>query len=150
MSKAQKLKNDLISNLIKHTAVKGALEKGNIENESKLSSQNSIPSIAGSSRSDDMYKLPDLPKSNEPNSDEEIIPDDTELSPRKQTKWIGNIHNVNVNTEEFQNLPADVRYDILNDLKETRKQSSWSRMHDMPEVSKLQKFKNGIIVLRII
>ncbi|OXU18387.1 hypothetical protein TSAR_010302 [Trichomalopsis sarcophagae] len=136
-SKAQKLKNDLINNLIKHTAVKGALEKGNNDGESSVAQQfKDATAIPGSSKVQDMYKLPEMPSTSTcGDSDDYMDSDDelqTQLSPRKQTKWMGNIHSVDVNTEEFKNLPADVRYDILTDLKETRKQNSWGRMHELP------------------
>ena len=137
-SKAQKLKNDLINNLIKHTAVKGALDKGNDEGESSTAEQlKDSTSIAGSSRFQDMFELPNISSTSKLNLDDYIDSDDSELelSPRKQTKWAGNIHSVDVNTEEFKNLPADVRYDILTDLKETRKQNSWGRIHELPAVS---------------
>ncbi|XP_058800041.1 DNA excision repair protein ERCC-5 homolog [Phymastichus coffea] len=136
-SKAQKLKNDLINNLIKHTAVKGALDKGNDEGESSTIQHFKDPkAIPGTSKIPDMYFLPDMPSTSQfTDSDDYIRSDEDDqlnLSPRKQTKWMGNIHTVNINTEEFKNLPADVRYDILTDLKETRKQSSWGRIHELP------------------
>ncbi|NP_001153363.1 mutagen-sensitive 201 [Nasonia vitripennis] len=134
-SKAQKLKNDLINNLIKRTAVKGALEKGNDDGESSAAQQfKDATAIPGSSKfktCTNCLKCQALVGDSDDymDSDDEI---QTELSPRKQTKWMGNIHSVDVNTEEFKNLPADVRYDILTDLKETRKQNSWGRIHELP------------------
>lgn len=44
------------------------------------------------------------------------------------------LHTLDVNSEEFLSLPPDVRHDILSELKETRKQNSWGRIHEMPEV----------------
>lgn len=88
----------------------------------------------------DMFALPDMPNISNVQaygSDDEYDSDmseSVELSPRKQSKWMGNIHNVDVTTNEFKALPADVRYDILTDLRETRKQNSWGRLHEMPEV----------------
>lgn len=136
--------------MIKHTAVKGALDKGNDEGESSSTQQFKDPiAIPGTSKMPDMYFLPTMPSSSQDldpddyiRSDEE---DQLELSPRKQTKWMGNIHTVNIKTEEFQNLPADVRYDILTDLKETRKQSSWGRIHELPTVSNFLFLVNEII-----
>lgn len=84
----------------------------------------------------DMFALPDMPSTSNVESYISDNDSDTsvELSPRKQSKWMGNIHHVDVANSEFKALPADVRYDILNDLKETRKQNSWGRLHEMPEV----------------
>lgn len=47
------------------------------------------------------------------------------------------LHSIDVNSADFKALPADMRHDILSELKETRKQSSWGRIHEMPEVWKL-------------
>lgn len=44
------------------------------------------------------------------------------------------LHTLDVHSEEFLSLPPDVRHDILSELKETRKQNSWGRLHEMPEV----------------
>lgn len=134
MSKAQKMKADLINNLIKHTVVKSTLNKENVDGKTESSqTTNNIykkPSI------NDVFKLPELTNTDEKDY---LSSDDSDssmqLSPRKQTKWMGNIHNVDLTTSEFKSLPADVRYDILTDLKETRKQSSWGRLHEMPEES---------------
>lgn len=135
-SKAQKMKADLINNLIRHTAVKSALT-------TKPSNEGpSVPQIGSNLQSkptvNDMFKLPELPAATkiEPDLSDDYDSDSSvQLSPRKQTKWMGNIHNVDVASTEFKSLPADVRYDILTDLKETRKQNSWGRLHEMPEES---------------
>jgi len=137
MSKAQKMKTDLINNLIKHSVVKSVLNK-----DSKLDQNNGTKQITINMRTknseDDMFILPDMPSTSnmQSNISDDESDSDTSLkqSPRKQSKWMGNIHNVDVATNEFKALPADVRYEILNDLKETRKQSSWSRLHEMPYV----------------
>lgn len=132
------MKHDLIQNLIKHTAVKGvlALGSGDKQQSSSQESSNSKNSTP------DMFKLPSMPRQNESLSEEQLddyedYDSDTsvELSPRKQSKWKGNIHNVDVTSADFKALPADVRFDVLTDLKETRKQNSWGRLHEMPEVS---------------
>jgi len=43
-----------------------------------------------------------------------------------------NLNAIDVTSVYFKNLPADVRHEILNDIKETRKQSSWGRLHELP------------------
>lgn len=140
LTKAQKLKNDLINSLVKQTAVKGALEKNNsVKGQEVL--QNFLSALPGTSSSEpDMYDLPEIPSMKEIFASDQNYKlddddDEKELSPRKQIKWCGNIHSVNVNTEEFKSLPADIRYDILSELKETRKQNSWGQVHQMPSVS---------------
>ncbi|XP_032665302.1 DNA repair protein complementing XP-G cells homolog [Odontomachus brunneus] len=138
-SKAQKMKADLINNLIKHSVVKTVLNKDSKVDQSDGATQITI-NLQTKRAEPDMFALPDLPSTSSDLqtyvSDEECDSDvSVELSPRKQSKWMGNIHNVDVTTSEFKALPADVRYDILTDLRETRKQNSWGRLHEMPEES---------------
>ncbi|KYN32620.1 hypothetical protein ALC56_13102 [Trachymyrmex septentrionalis] len=136
MSKAQKMKADLINNLIKHRVVKTVLNKDSKDQTSKAIQINT-------QTNEDMFVLPDMPSisnsqsyvDDDPPVDEEDSDSPVELSPRKQSKWMGNIHNVDVTSNEFKALPADVRYDILTDLKETRKQNSWGRLYEMPQES---------------
>ncbi|XP_036150142.1 DNA repair protein complementing XP-G cells homolog isoform X2 [Monomorium pharaonis] len=138
-SKAQKMKVDLINNLIRHSVVKTVLNKDpKDENSNREPTQ--ITMNMQTKRSDqDIFDLPDTPSVSNIQSyvDDDQHDSDTvvELSPRKQSKWTGNIHNVDVTSNEFKALPADVRYDILTDLKETRKQNSWGRLHEMPQES---------------
>ncbi|XP_043274547.1 DNA excision repair protein ERCC-5 homolog isoform X2 [Venturia canescens] len=139
-TKAEQMKHDLIQNLIKHAAVKGVLALGNGDKQTNSSQGSSISKSSDSAP--DMFKLPSIPSQNESFSDDQLDDNEdydsetsVELSPRKQSRWKGNIHNVDVTSDDFKALPADVRYDVLTDLKETRKQNSWGRLHEMPEVS---------------
>ncbi|XP_059474980.1 DNA excision repair protein ERCC-5 homolog isoform X2 [Neocloeon triangulifer] len=43
--------------------------------------------------------------------------------------------NFNPNSKEFKQLPANSRLEILSHLKDTRKQNSWGRIHEMPQES---------------
>lgn len=45
------------------------------------------------------------------------------------------IHSVDVESPAFRALPAEVRHDILSDLKDTRKQNSWRHLDQMPQKS---------------
>ncbi|XP_076762317.1 rad2 superfamily protein mus201 [Xylocopa sonorina] len=135
-NKAQQMKAELINNLIKHSTVKKVLNTER-DNTAKGSSE-IVVNLQTKQTVDDMFKLPDLPSTSKTDlciNDEYNSDSSVELNQQKQTKWIGNIHNVDVNCAEFKALPADVRYNILTDLKETRKQSSWGRLHEMPEES---------------
>ncbi|XP_076234082.1 rad2 superfamily protein mus201 [Calliopsis andreniformis] len=135
-NKAQQMRTDLINNLIKHSAVKTVL---NSENQNATNDSSEIAIKLPSKRTiDDIFKLPNMPSTSKAElnvSDDYDSDSSIELSPRKQTKWIGNIHHVDVTSAEFRALPADMRYEILTDLKETRKQNSWGRLHEMPEES---------------
>lgn len=144
------MKADLINNLIKHSVVKTVLNKDSKVDQTNGAMQAMINMQTNCSK-EDMFTLPDMPSTskmqtyisdNEDDSDTSV-----ELSPRKQSKWMGNIHNVDVTSSEFKALPADVRYDILTDLKETRKQNSWGRLHEIPQVCMyVQELKNFIYI----
>ena len=108
---------------------------------------------------DDIFKLPDLPstsKSNTTNANDDQTTDDSlnessfysedqtttgstddssfdESNPRNA--YNSNLQGIDVRSKEFLQLPADVRHEILVDIKETRKQSSWGRLHELPSRS---------------
>lgn len=75
------------------------------------------------SEKDDMFKLPPM------NEDHLMAGPSTEtaISPTKLT-----LHSIDVDSSNFKTLPADIRHEILSDIKETRKQSSWGRLHELP------------------
>ncbi|KAK0172276.1 hypothetical protein PV328_005614 [Microctonus aethiopoides] len=127
--KAVQMKNDLLHNLMKHSLIKGVLahKTGEKVETSTSSSQKN------SNQTDDMFMLPLLSTNLADDQDSNESDSSVELSPRKQTKWKGNIYSVDVTSDDFKALPVDVRYDILTDLKETRKQNSWGRLHEIPQ-----------------
>lgn len=45
-----------------------------------------------------------------------------------------NIHSADFSSESFRSLPPETQHEILLQLKDTKKQSSWNSMHEMPEV----------------
>ena len=38
-------------------------------------------------------------------------------------------------SQEFKNLPKELKYEVLTELCERRKQSSWNKLHEMPKSS---------------
>lgn len=131
------MKTDLINNLIKHSVVKTVLDGEGRPGADQNGGVKIMINFQTKRTSDeDMFALPDMPGAAQTTliSDDDSDDASVELSPRKQSKWMGNIHSVDVTSSEFKALPADVRYDILTDLKETRKQNSWGRLHEMPQV----------------
>lgn len=68
-------------------------------------------------------------------SEEEDFEDDssdsTEPSPLKQY----DLHSIDTKSPYFLSLPLETRHEILTELKETRKQSSWGRLHELPKKS---------------
>ncbi|KAJ8964830.1 hypothetical protein NQ314_004638 [Rhamnusium bicolor] len=55
----------------------------------------------------------------------------TDSSPVKH--W--DLHTIDMSNVHFKSLPVDVRHEILTELKETRKQNSWGRLHELPKQS---------------
>lgn len=119
MSEADKIQRQLLDTLLKHTAVSKVLS------EKIEASMGSIPKPLNKKDKDDLYILP---QNNEldhtlSSSDEESYTEGstTESSPNKS--W--DLHTIDMDSVNFKSLPVDVRHEILTDLKETRKQSSW-------------------------
>jgi hypothetical protein len=51
-----------------------------------------------------------------------------------------NIHSVDVTSEAFRALPTEIQHEILLELRDTRKQSSWNKIDQMPQVSLIVNF----------
>lgn len=86
---------------------------------------------------DDLFVLPPMAEglgvSRLADSDDDI----EEVVESEEQKLIGDlgaseIAKIDVTHPLFKSLPADKRHAILFELKETRKQSSWGRLHEMP------------------
>ncbi|XP_065078121.1 DNA excision repair protein ERCC-5 homolog [Ochlerotatus camptorhynchus] len=86
---------------------------------------------------DEMFKLPPL-KEDSPfknaDSSQTDLDDSCSSWDEKSSKtyYHLNLNAIDVTSVHFKNLPADVRHDILSDIKETRKQNSWGRLHELP------------------
>lgn len=107
-----RLHKQLLSTLLKHSAV------------SKVLSEKAKASIAEKEdESEDLFALPPQADSSSEDSDD--------FDGAKN--W--DIHSIDMESESFRNLPADVRHEILTEIKETRKQSSWGRLHELPTQS---------------
>lgn len=87
-------------------------------------------SVAKTSRptKEDMYMLPPNTEldSTISSSEDESYSESTTTDSSPTKNW--DLHAVDVNSVHFKSLPIDVRHDILTDLKETRKQSSWGKL----------------------
>ncbi|XP_044750492.1 DNA excision repair protein ERCC-5 homolog [Coccinella septempunctata] len=124
ISEADKIQKQLLDTLIKHSAVSKVLGE---------KAKNELASVSSSKQEktgDDLFKLPKAEEKSE-KSDEEDSSESDNGSPTKH--W--NLHNIDTRSEHFKSLPADVRHEILTELKETRKQSSWGRLHELPTQS---------------
>lgn len=112
---SEKLREKLLKNLLKQRAVSQVLDEIRAEQ-------------SGTTKKPDMFELPPSALSDADGSDNESVESVEECNHR-----FADLHSVDVTCDEFKTLPADVRHDILTELKETRKQSSWGRIHLMPE-----------------
>jgi DNA excision repair protein ERCC-5 len=124
---ANRLREQLLKNLVKHSALKQILG----------TEANNVDLRIRQIKESDMFELPpEKRKLDEALSGHE---DDTFSSEEEiyfHKKWATtDLHAVDVSSSQFKSLPADVRHDILSELKETRKQSSWGRLHEMPKES---------------
>jgi hypothetical protein len=77
-------------------------------------------------------------------AEEDTLSSEEDLHSHKN--WsVADLHAIDVSSSHFKSLPADVRHDILSELKETRKQSSWGRLHEMPKVKNLNIYSGKVI-----
>ena len=86
-------------------------------------------------RDKDIFELPEMP----PKEEEDVIisSDDSDSETDLILEQVGlkNVHDVyqvDVESEQFVNLPKNIQYEVLNDLKGKKKQNSWAKMHEMP------------------
>ncbi|XP_039969610.1 DNA excision repair protein ERCC-5 isoform X2 [Bactrocera neohumeralis] len=96
---------------------------------------------------DDIFILPELPAQKESKKNQEYM--DSCLSSFLEVseadsffddsnpwgEYTANIQAIDVRSEHFKSLPPEVRHEILVDIKDTRKQSSWGRLHELPSSS---------------
>lgn len=85
---------------------------------------------------DELYALPSSEidstiSSSEEEEFETESSDSVEQSPLKQY----DLHSIDTKSPYFQSLPLETRHEILTELKETRKQNSWGRLHELPKKS---------------
>uniref|UniRef100_A0A182Q548 Uncharacterized protein n=1 Tax=Anopheles farauti TaxID=69004 RepID=A0A182Q548_9DIPT len=79
---------------------------------------------------DAIFKLPPMKAPDEPI---DLDRSDSSMDEKASRNYYHlNLNAIDVTSIYFKNLPADVRHEILNDIKETRKQSSWGRLHELP------------------
>ncbi|KAM3964759.1 rad2 superfamily protein mus201 [Aphomia sociella] len=116
-SESERIKRELTLLLSKKTAISSLLGK-------QISPKKHTTDTASS---DDLFKLPALPvREEESESDSE---DET------SSGSIIDLHTVDVESESFKNLPVKEKYDLLIELKETRKMNSWGKLNELPKKS---------------
>ncbi|XP_014368523.2 DNA repair protein UVH3 [Papilio machaon] len=118
-SESERLKRELALLLGKRTAIGSLLGK-------QISPKKANP--ATDVNRDDMFKLPALPQKEEESESESEDEQDSSASTI-------DLHTVDVESENFKNMPAKEKYDLLIELKETRKMNSWGKLHTLPKKS---------------
>ncbi|KAH8353421.1 hypothetical protein KR084_010831 [Drosophila pseudotakahashii] len=136
-NEADRIQALLLQSLAKEKVVQQALGKNA---ELLLKSPVKRPPPAKKNDEDDLFKLPELPAAsagldNTGESDQDTSASASDSSFDESTarhSYNSSLQAIDVKSQHFRNLPADVRHEILTDIKETRKQSSWGRLHELP------------------
>ncbi|XP_038108566.1 DNA repair protein complementing XP-G cells homolog [Culex quinquefasciatus] len=134
-NEADRLQQLLLETLAKEKVVQQALGSAT----SLLVSPSKKPGNSSKEQGepDEMFKLPPLKEDSPFKNADSSATDLDESNSSWDEKGSKNFYHLNLNAIDvtsvhFKNLPADVRHDILSDIKETRKQSSWGRLHELP------------------
>ncbi|XP_064166038.1 DNA excision repair protein ERCC-5 homolog [Anguilla rostrata] len=120
-----------LKTFLKRQAIKAALGE---------KSQEKFPSISSVRREevDDMYVLPAL-EERERNSSDEEMEKEWEQSTQNQIMWqdhmLENPNSMDIDSEEFAVLPAEIKHEILKDMKEFSKRRR-TMIEKPPEMSK--------------
>ncbi|XP_039479425.1 DNA excision repair protein ERCC-5 homolog [Drosophila santomea] len=136
-NEADRIQALLLQSLAKEKVVQQALGKNA---ELLLKSPVKRPPPAKKNDEDDLFKLPELPAASEGQDGQGESEQDTSASASDSSfdestarhSYNSSLQAIDVKSQHFRNLPADVRHEILTDIKETRKQSSWGRLHELP------------------
>ncbi|EDW57647.2 DNA excision repair protein ERCC-5 isoform X2 [Drosophila virilis] len=143
-NEADRIQALLLQSLAKEKVVQQALGT-NAELLLKSPSKRAVTGKSSKDDEDDLFKLPELPEA----SAAQIGESDCELDNQEFTggnttsdssfdestarhTYNASLQGIDVRSQHFKSLPADIRHEILTDIKETRKQSSWGRLHELP------------------
>ncbi|CAL4220032.1 unnamed protein product [Meganyctiphanes norvegica] len=130
-STATKVRERLLNNLLKSQAVRQALGK-----HGPGPAAFHVPKAP---RKTDMFELPPLPvKEEKEEKDEGKTSLDSDSSDDETTSLllninVPNLHQFDVESQEFKSLPLESQSIILSELALTRKQNSWGIVNEMPE-----------------
>lgn len=141
-NEADKLQQLLLESLAKERVVQQALGPSTI---ALLTSPQKAKKSNNDDDDNDMFKLPPIQevsadKSTDDDSMTDLTESDGSFDEKSRKQYSQNLQSIDVTSSYFQSLPPDIRHEILSDLKETRKESSWGRLHELPVES--QSFSN--------
>lgn len=155
-SESERLKRELALILSKKTAVSSLLGK---QISPKTSTVNDV-------NNDDIFKLPALPQRDDESESEYVVGfaimiymyfyniltrkyfatifrSDEECS----SSSVADLHTVDMESDNFKNLPVKEKYELLIELKETRKMNSWGKLHELPKKSdNFSDFQVGYLI----
>nr|XP_036212616.1 DNA repair protein complementing XP-G cells homolog [Bactrocera oleae] len=144
-NEANRIQALLLESLAKEKVVQQAL---GVNAQLLMKSPNKRKISHNENEKDDIFKLPDLHAEKESKKDQEYTDSSlsyySEVSEAESSiddsnpwrEYNANIQAIDVRSEHFKSLPPEVRHEILVDIKDTRKQSSWGRLHELPSSSK--------------
>lgn len=85
--------------------------------------------------SDDLYNLPPLPDNPIPKSEDEYLDSVDWRHTEFSKEDIRYLNQIDLDSDEFKNLPPDMKQEILATLKESRKHRTWEQYAELPEDS---------------
>ncbi|XP_027413736.1 DNA repair protein complementing XP-G cells isoform X4 [Bos indicus x Bos taurus] len=118
----------LLKTFLKRQVIKTAL---------KSKREEALPSLTQVQREDDIYALPPLQEKEKNSSEEEDEKEWQERMSQKQAlqeEFFQNPHAVDIESEDFNSLPLEVKHEILTDMKEFTKRRR-TLFEAMPEES---------------
>lgn len=143
-NEADRIQALLLQSLAKEKVVQQALGT-NAELLLKSPSKRAVAGKSSKNDEDDLFKLPELPEASAAqNGESDCELDNQEYTSGNATSdssfdestarhtYNASLQGIDVRSQHFKSLPADIRHEILTDIKETRKQSSWGRLHELP------------------
>ena len=84
----------------------------------------------------DIFELPSIKKDEDDVSDSDDSGEEREnVLKRLNIHHTTDIHNVDVNSAAFTNLPKRTQVEVLMELREKRKMNSWAKLDQMPKVA---------------
>ncbi|XP_049284683.1 DNA excision repair protein ERCC-5 [Anopheles funestus] len=135
-NEADRIQQLLLETLAKEKVVQQALGSATniLISPSKKANTSGGPSTSKQSdREEDPDTIFKLPPMKAPEEPIDLDRSDSSMDDKSSRHYYHlNLNAIDVTSIYFKNLPADVRHEILNDIKETRKQSSWGRLHELP------------------
>lgn len=133
-NEADKLQHLLLEALAKEKVVQQAL--GASTSALLSSSPSKKAAQKPTDEENDLFKLPPI-QEDQPKDDSytDLSENEESFDERQRVVYNHNLQAIDVKSSHFQSLPADIRHEILSDIKETRKQSSWGRLHELPAES---------------